>query len=72
MTHPVFLLLAGSAENDSLATDVAVSCLNIAISCSHGHTYYLDRTAAMIFPLLFALPQVLSDFHLTSDLIAFC
>ncbi|KAI9081384.1 hypothetical protein K1719_036647 [Acacia pycnantha] len=53
-------LLLGSAENVSLTTDVAVSCLKIAISYSHGHTDYIKRTAAMIFPLLLALPQTQS------------
>ncbi|XP_028799979.1 uncharacterized protein At3g06530 isoform X2 [Neltuma alba] len=53
-------LLLGSAENVSLTSDVAISCLKIAISYCHGHTDHMKRTAAMIFPLLLALPQTQS------------
>lgn len=53
-------LLLGSAENVSLTSDVAISCLKVAISYSHGHTDYIKRIAAMIFPLLLAMPQTQS------------
>lgn len=65
-------LLAGSADNISLTNEVAISCLKLSISYFNGHTDYIKKISAMIFPLLLVLPQVLFYFHLTSDLLSFC
>ncbi|XP_015973198.1 uncharacterized protein At3g06530 [Arachis duranensis] len=53
-------LLSGSIDNVRLTNEVAVSCLNNAISYFHDHTDYLKRLAGMIFPLLLVLPQTQS------------
>ncbi|CAK8538792.1 unnamed protein product [Lathyrus sativus] len=50
-------LLSGSTDNVSLTGEVAVTCLKKAISYFHDHSDYLKNIAAMIFPLLLAMPQ---------------
>ena len=55
-------LLVGSADNYSLNGEVAVTCLKNAISYFSDHTDYLKNVAAMIFPLLLFLPQVMANF----------
>ncbi|KAI4332818.1 hypothetical protein L6164_017696 [Bauhinia variegata] len=51
-------LLSDSADNVSLTSEVAISCLENAISYFHDN--HLERIAAMIFPLLLVLPQTQS------------
>jgi len=55
-------LLVGSADNYSLNGEVAVTCLKNAISYFSDHADYLKNVAAMIFPLLLVLPQVVANF----------
>ncbi|GAU49365.1 hypothetical protein TSUD_252390 [Trifolium subterraneum] len=50
-------LLSGSADNVSVTGEVAITCLNKAISYFHDHSDYLKNIAAMIFPLLLVMPQ---------------
>lgn len=56
-------LLAGSADNVNLTADVAVTCLKNAISYFHDHTDSLKKAAAMIFPCLLVIPQVVPYFE---------
>jgi hypothetical protein len=49
---------AGSTDNVSVTGEVAITCLNKAISYFHDHSDYLKNIAAMIFPLLLVMPQV--------------
>ncbi|KAL2316770.1 hypothetical protein Fmac_030646 [Flemingia macrophylla] len=51
--------LSGSADNHSLTSAVAVTCLKNAISYFND-TDYLKNVAAMVFPLLLVLPQTQS------------
>ncbi|XP_027939226.1 uncharacterized protein At3g06530 [Vigna unguiculata] len=53
-------LLSGSADNDSLNGEVALTCLKKTISYFSDHSDYLKNVAAMIFPLLIVLPQTQS------------
>ncbi|CAI8586853.1 unnamed protein product [Vicia faba] len=53
-------LLSGSTDNVSLTGEVAVTCLKKAISYFHDNSDYLKNIAAMIFPLLLAMPQTQS------------
>ncbi|KAF7836313.1 uncharacterized protein G2W53_011172 [Senna tora] len=53
-------LQLGSADNVSQIGKVALSCLEKAISNFTGHTDYIKRIAAMIFPLLLVQPQTKS------------
>ncbi|AET00469.2 uncharacterized protein At3g06530 isoform X2 [Medicago truncatula] len=48
-------MLSGSTDNVSLTCEVAVSCLKKAIS--YFHDQKLKSIAAMIYPLLLAMPQ---------------
>ncbi|WJX64702.1 hypothetical protein P8452_49448 [Trifolium repens] len=50
-------LLSGSTDNVSVTGEVAITCLNKAISYFHDHSDYLKNIAAMIFPLLLVMPQ---------------
>jgi len=52
--------LVGYADVDSLNGEVAVACLKKAVSYFDNHTDYLKNVAAMIFPLLVVLPQVVA------------
>ena len=54
--------LVGYDDIDSLNGEVAVTCLKKAISFFNDHTDYLKNVAAMIFPLLLVLPQVVAKF----------
>ncbi|XP_048446393.1 LOW QUALITY PROTEIN: uncharacterized protein At3g06530-like [Pyrus x bretschneideri] len=51
------ILMSCSLENTSLACDVAVLCLNNASSDIHDNVDRCNTLAAMIFPLLLALPK---------------
>ncbi|KAK7300089.1 hypothetical protein RJT34_10922 [Clitoria ternatea] len=53
-------LLSGSADEISVINEVAVTCLENAISYFNDHTEYLKNIATMIFPLLLVLPQTRS------------
>ncbi|MCH92095.1 HEAT repeat-containing protein, partial [Trifolium medium] len=46
-----------STDNVSVTGEVAITCLNKAISYFHDHSDYLKNIAAMIFPLLLVMPQ---------------
>ncbi|KAK7320388.1 hypothetical protein VNO77_29813 [Canavalia gladiata] len=53
-------LLSGSADNISLISEVAATCLRNAISYFNDCTDCLKSIAAIIFPLLLVLPQTQS------------
>lgn len=51
-------LLADSSEKITLAGDVAISCLKIAISRFHDKNDNIKKLSAMTFPLVLVLPKV--------------
>ncbi|KAM7494654.1 hypothetical protein LguiB_029263 [Lonicera macranthoides] len=52
------LLLSGALDNTSLAVDVAVSCLEHAISNFQDSDYYAKKLATLLFPLILVQPKM--------------
>ncbi|XP_050386752.1 uncharacterized protein At3g06530 isoform X2 [Argentina anserina] len=50
-------LLTSSFENNSLACDVAILCLNNVVAVVHENVDCCNKLAAIIFPLLLVLPK---------------
>ncbi|GAV79488.1 LOW QUALITY PROTEIN: BP28CT domain-containing protein/U3snoRNP10 domain-containing protein [Cephalotus follicularis] len=51
------ILMLGSSEKSTVASDVAIASLKIAIAAFHDQVEYSEKLSAMIFPLLLILPE---------------
>ncbi|KAL6980907.1 hypothetical protein U1Q18_022543 [Sarracenia purpurea var. burkii] len=54
------ILMSITSDDASLPHDVAVLCLERAISNFHDHEEFAKQVATMMFPLLLIIPKVLA------------